>query len=441
MEQINKIKVAMVCHFSNPEARRHLPLDDNRKLYAFVRKVLRMPTKMGKGYKDLASWDTSTINFFKDRDDVELYVISAHSGLKKRVVSFENQGVHYNFVKCEVATMLKHIIPNAKLWQKMNPMVKDVHRLINHINPDIVLLIGLENAYYSGTVLGLNRFPIYGLSQTIYNNPERSIYSKVDSKNAITEMSIWKEHQYFGVYCRKHYDLLKKFAPNVYIFKFGFPSKGNLLEPTPREKKFDFVNFAHGMSAKKGFPDAIEAIAIVKKTFPNVTLNLVGGGSVEEKSELASMAEGLGVKDNVIFTQFFEKQSDMFFHVQQSRFALLPCKMDNTSGTMTQAMQLGLPLVVYKTTGTPGYNREKECVLIAENGNVEELAEKMLFLMRNPKKAEELAKNARELQVKRAEYNKGNGNRLMANIKAIIEHYHNGVPIPQEQLFNPALED
>lgn len=440
MEQINKIRVAMVCHFSNAEVRSRLPLDESRKLYTFVRKVLGMPTK-GKGYGDIAPWDTSTIDYFKDRHDIDLYVISAHSGLKKRVVSYEDKGVHYSFVKCEVANMLKRIIPSSKLWQKMNPMVKDVHRLVDQIKPDIVLLIGLENAYYSGTVLGLKGYPVYGLCQTIYNNPERAVFGKVDSKNAATEMRIINEHHYFGVYSKKHYDLLRGLAPDVFIFKFGFPSKGALLEPTTCEKKYDFVNFAMGMSAKKGYTDAIEATAIVKKKHPEVKLNLVGGVSVETKAELQKMADDLGVHDNVVFTPFFEKQSDLFLHIQKSRFALLPCKMDNVSGTMTQSMQLGLPIVVYKTTGTPGFNREKECALIAENSNVEDLAAKMLVLMEHPEKAEMLAKNAREFQEKRADYNRGNGDRLLANIRAVIDNYRNGTPIPQEQLFDPKRDD
>lgn len=440
MYQSDKIRVAMVCHFSNSEVRLHLPLDKGRILYTFVRKILGMPTK-GKGYGDIAPWDTSTINYFRDRDDIELHVISAHSGLKKRVVSYESQGIHYNFVKCEVATMLKRIIPSANVWQKLSPMVKDVHRLVGQIKPDIVLLVGLENAYYSGTVLGLKGYPVYGLCQTIYNNSERAVFDKVDTKNAVTEMQIIKEHHYFGVYCKKHYDLLKELGPNVYIFKFGFPSKGTLLEPTVCEKKYDFVNFAMDMSAKKGFTDAIEATAMVKKKHPDVKLNLVGGGSDEQKAKLAKMAEKLGVADNVIFTPFFENQRDLFLHIQQSRFALLPCKMDNVSGTMTQAMQLGLPMVVYKTTGTPAFNREKECVLIAENSNVEDLATKMLVLMAHHEKADILAKNAREFQEKRAEYNRGNGDRLVTNFKAIIENSCYGTPIPQEQLFDPKYDD
>lgn len=430
----------MVCHFSNADVRSHLPLDGSRKLYTFVRKVLGMTTK-GKNYGDIASWDTSTIKFFREQNDIELHVISAHSGLKKRVVSYEDQGVHYSFLRCERATMLKRVVSNDALWRKLNPMVKDVHRLIGQIKPDLVLLMGAENAYYSSTVLGLDKYPVYTLCQTVYNNPERAVYSKVDSKNASTEMEIIKEHRYFGVYCKKHYDLLKSIAPDRYIFKFGFPSSGKMLEPIACEKKYDFVNFAMGMSAKKGYPDAIEATALVKKKYPNVTLNLVGGKSVEQKEEFAQMAEHLGVKDNVIFTPFFDKKSDLFRHIQQSRFALLPCKLDNVSGTMTQSMHLGLPLIVYKTTGTPAFNREKECVLIAENGNIEELAQCMLDFLEHPEKAQMLAKNAREYQEKLIEQKKQNGERLMANINAIIDNYRNGTPIPQEQLFDPSKDE
>lgn len=434
-----RIKVAMICHFSNSVVRPHLPLK-KRRLYHWARRLMGLAV-VDYGHGDMASWDTSLINYFISRDDVELNVISAYTGLKKRIVSFEDSGVHYDFVSCDRSALLKHIFPQPKWWLRFNPMAVDIKRLVRNRDPDLVLLVGLENPYYSSAVLGINEYPIYGLCQTIYNNPERSRYSFVDNINSYIESRIFHEHRYFGVYCKKHYDLLKLIAPDKYIFKFGFPSTGKLLEPTPCEKQYDFVNFALEMSAKKGYTDAIEATALVKKKYPHVKLNLVGGGSAEIKAELQKMAEDLGVHENVFFTPFFEKKSDLFLHIQKSRFALLPCKMDNTSGTMTQAMQLGLPLVVYKTSGTPIYNRDKECALIAEHCNVVDLAEKMLVLMSNPVKAEMLSKNAREFQEKRAEYKRDNGDRLVANLHAIIENYRSGTPIPKEQLFNPERDD
>jgi glycosyltransferase involved in cell wall biosynthesis len=108
---------------------------------------------------------------------------------------------------------------------------------------------------------------------------------------------------------------------------------------------------------------------------------------------------------------------------------------------MAQAMQLGLPLVVYKTTGTPTFNRKKECVLIAEKGNVEELARHMLTLMDNPEKAESLKFNAREFQEQRMVEARQNGERLMQTFRFIVANEKNSTAVSQELLFNPERDD
>ena len=170
-------------------------------------------------------------------------------------------------------------------------------------------------------------------------------------------------------------------------------------------------------------------------------LNLVGSWDDTIKKTLDDLVSKYQLQQNVEFTPFFPKQSDMFLHIQQSRFALLPCKMDHISGTMLQAMQLGLPLVVYKTTGTPSLNKEKRCVLIAELDNVEELAMHMTALMEDSDLADELRKNARANQERKAEIERQNGGRLIKNFYSIIENYRFGKPIPNDQLFNPKQDD
>lgn len=436
---MDKMKVVIICHFSTQEVRDRLPLD-NRKLYTKVRKLLGMPTK-SVGYGDIAPWDRAIINDLKQRGDIDLYVISAHSGLKKPVCQFEMDGVHYWFIRCDFTNMLQRLVPNDALWRKLNTLTPKVHRIIDAIKPDIVNLQGNENSYYSATVLGLHGYPIYSICQTIYNNPNRAKYGEVSSKNATTEMEIFKKVKYFGVYCKMHYDLLRELSPESYIFKFGYPGTGTLLQPTQTEKVYDFVNFAMGISDKKGYYDAVKALAIVKNVYPSVKLNLVGGADDIEMAKLTTLIADLELEKNVVLTPFFSKQGDMFLHIQKSRYALLPCKLDNVSGTMNQAMQLGLPMIVYKTAGTPKFNKEKECVLIAEHSSIEDLAAKMLLLMEHPEKAEQLRKNALEYQKMRAEKIKSNGDRLVENYKAVIAHYRDGQVIPQEQLFNPERDD
>lgn len=436
MEEKKKIKVAMICHFSTAEVREHLPLS-KRRIYKTARRVLGMPAK-GSGYGDLARWDKFIINAVKERDDIDLYVISAHSGLKTPIVSYEQDGVHYSFVRCEIATLLKKLIPNDDLWRKINPMTPRIVRKIKSFKPDLVLLVGAENAYYSSVVLRIHDYPIYVLCQTVYNNPE---FGALDKKNASTELEILKKEQYVGVYSEKHYHLLKKLGYNNYIFSFQWPLEGAHVDTKVCDnKQYDFINFALHMSRDKGFHDCIEALAIVKQKYPHVKLDLVDGGNDVVRAELKQMIKELNLENNVTFTPFFAEQKDLFQHLQSVRFAVLPCKVDHISGTQMQSMEYGLPVVCYKTTGTPTLNTEKECVLIAEMNNIEDLANKMLLLMDNPDLAEKLRQNAFSFSQKRAQDAKQNMARLVENFKAIIDNYKFGTPIPEEQLFESQMK-
>lgn len=429
MEENKKMKVAMICHFSNAEVRSHLPLG-NRKLYSFLRKLMRMPGK-GQGYGDIAPWDTYIIESVKKRNDVDLFVISAHGGLTKSEVSFDEDKIHYTFLKPEYATFLKRVIPSDELWRRLNPMTPHVRKAIERIKPDLVLLVGTENAYYSSTIMGLKGYPIYVLCQTIYNNPE---FSFPDSKNATTEMKIIETQKYLGVYSDKHLNLLRNLGYKGFVFSFQWPRVLN-FQPVPVNKKqYDFINYALHLSSDKGFHDCIKALEIVKKSYPGVKLDLVDGGPDNIRVELKTLIKQRGLEDNVSFTPFFPIQNDLFQHLQNARYAVLPSKVDHISGTQLQAMRFGLPVVCYKTTGTPELNREKECVLIAEKGNVEELASKMILLLENSKKADELRQNSYEYIRHLDESSQKNMDRLVDNFRAIIDNYHTGKEIPKEQL-------
>ena len=435
MEENKKIKVVMICHFSNAEVREHLPLSNGR-LYRFMRRVLKLPMKR-QGYSDLAPWDSSLIRDFKQRDDIELFVISAHSGLKKRTVSFNMDNVNYLFVRCNVATMLKHIVKKPDLWLRLNPMTPTIVNAVKNYNPDLVLLVGAENAYYSSSVLSINEYPVYVLCQTIYNDPAFKEAGYDNAINAAVERKIFDKVQYVGVFSDKHYNLLKKIPYDKNIFRFRFSAENTLeFEERPiADKPIDFINFALQMSFAKGFEDCVKALAIVKKHYPNVKLHLVDGGPDDYRSYLKGLISELGIEKNVTFIPFFADRSDLFAHLQMVKFAVLPCKLDNLSGTQIQSMRYGLPVVCYKTTGTPTLNADKECVLIAEMNDIEGLASNMLFLMDNPGKAEELRSNSKQYIGKLDKSSQDNADDLVRNFNSIVDNFKNNIPIPSEQLY------
>lgn len=433
------MRVLLIAGFLDDEVKQQIFFKKDSVFFHKLVRLFRLPSRVGN-LNDHAPWVRSIISFLETQEEIDLHVFGPQIRLKKPLTEFESRGVKYHFYSSEWTSLLRKL-NRYKLWKRLMNANFYFKNVLAKVNPDLVVLSGAENPATSVSILYADRYPRYCLCQTIYNNPERTNYQTPNRLKQDMEKDIFSKLQFFGVYSKMHYDLLKEMKPDAIIFKYGYPSKGVLIEPSEVEKKFDFVNFALMHGSRKGTTDSIQALATVKQKFPNVTLNIVGGCDESGRAKLDLLVKELGLEENVTFTPFFEEKNDLLLHVQKSRFAVLPCKLDHIAGTMNQSMQLGLPLVVYKTTGTPAFNREKECVLIAEKGNVEELAQHMLTLMEHPEKAELLARNAREYQEKRAEYNKGNGDRLIDNFKAIIENYQHGTPIPQNQLFNPEKED
>ena len=434
------MKVVLLADFSNVEVRRHLHLKEASPLYKGLIRLFRLPQRVGE-FSDHAQWIPSIISSIEEDDGFLLHVISPHIRLSRKEEVFEMRGVTYHFFKSEWSSFSR-IIGHYGFWKLMQNGGSFVRRAVDEIRPDLVVLSGAENPVIAVSILSLTKYPRLCLCQTIYNNPKRQQYAHPKRLNQELEKEIFAKIPYFGVFSGLHYGLLKKYRPDATVFKYGYPSKGSLLEPSAEiQKQFDFVNFALMHGQRKGTHDSIQALAIVKKEWPNVSLNIVGGCDKGVFIELQNLIKELGLTENVVFTPFFEKKDDLMRHIQKARFAVLPCKLDHISGTMFQAMQLGLPLVVYKTTGTPSFNRKKECVLIATKDDVKDLASKMIILLESPLRAAKLRANAREFQVFRSQEAKENGRRLKLTFKAVVANACHHLPIPNELLFNPEVDD
>lgn len=430
------IRVAMVCNFSCNRVREKLHLS-NYNLVNLFRKLLGHNNYK---YKDFALWNESIIQKSIGRKDVDLHVISPHSGLKRNTNEFESEGIHYYFFKNKPNPIVKYI--NKKLFHQKLVRFKHnrkvVEGIIKKINPDLILLVGAETPYYSSTIMGIDNIPIYALCLSVVTNPEfEAIFDKdTFRERSFCERSILKKTKYVGVYSDKHYRLYRKNGYDEYVFKFQWPTSKFTINFLNCEKKYDFVNFANVLSIEKGYHDCIQALAIVKKEFPNVKMALVEKTSKGKvKDELVDLVNQHGLKDNVDFIPFFKEKKDLYAFIQTSRFAVLPCKVDYISGTMLDAMVYGLPTVVYETEGTPTINTIKETVLIAKMCDIGDLANKMLELMKNEDKALSLRQHGFDYMEAYISERVNGMDNLVNNFRAIIQNYRQGTEIPQEQIY------
>jgi len=436
MSGSQKIKVVWLCHFSNSQNRAKMNLSSNRYLYRLIKKITGKEAKNTK-LKDIAPWISILIQEFEKFEEVELHVISPQAGLRGLVSEFEINGIFFHFYTPDISLFLSALIKNVKLWLKLQPGSPIVKRFIKRIKPDVVNLIGAENYYHSCVVLNLKDIPMLCTCQTIFTNPERLIFNpNADkTKNWAIELLIQHKLTYFGCGGRMHRDLLLENNPEAIVFRAYLPAK---MPPGIEEqtKEYDFVCFAAGHGDKKGTNDAIEALAIVKKNKQNVKLNIVGKCNVEVREALNSIIIDLGLSDNVVFYDYFPEHDDMFRQLKKSSFAVLPVKMDDIPSTIREAMFLGLPVVTYKTTGTPMLNKDKKCVLLADIGDIDKLSKNMSMLLESEVLAETLTVNSKEY-IEMHFNNAFEARNLVDTYHALINHYTSSKAIPERLLFNP----
>lgn len=433
------MKVVIISHFSNQEVREYLPLDYNRRLYYFVNRLFgRKLDRNSKGaaYSDISPWVALIINELKSRKDIELVVISAQTGLKGIVSSFVSNSIKYYFFNTDFSLFLKRIIPSPKLWRFLEPNAKVVSRIIKKEKPDIINLIGSDGAYFSTTVLPIKDIPILVSLQTVYTNPDRQKHSDVDKYNWHVEEEIIKKNNYYASIVDRYYHLIKPKNSKAIFLKFEFPNSDprDIPNEVNVETQFDFVTFAQNCTNNKGTFDALSAFAIVHKKHPETNFNVCGVRSAEAEQIMGKIVEDNNLQDCVTFTDFFEKQEGLFKHLKKSRIAVLPVKLDYISGTIRQAMALGLPIATNATIGTPTLNEEKECVLLSRIDNIQQLADNMLRLYEDKEYADMLRKNALD-NISKLKTNKQKADELVDDLYAVYDNYRNGTPIPEKLIF------
>ena len=428
------MRLAFLCHFSNPKVRGHLDLlpRDRRTIKSFFE---QRPKAV---YSDFAPWVSNLIVELEHYKEHQFHIISPHKGMVKMYQGFELDSVHYHFYNSDhlryYDMFMTKVFPNSMKHYLLNRHL--VKRIISKVKPDIVNLIGAENPYYSSAALDIKGIPVYLTAQTVYSNAKRKQLSGFfDPYRAALEKEIYSRFCYAGCEGRLYYDLIKKMNPQINVFKMFFSYKKPPLVEAG-EPEFDFVNFAGRMGESKGALDALEALLFLKNQGITASLNIVGRATSGYQDKMETFIEENDLSDQVTFSGYFKEHIDMFRQVKKSRFALLPIKLDVISGTIIEAAHLGLPIVTYITSGTPYLNKDGEAVLLSKIGNIEELANNMKMLLENPELGRTLS-NAAKLLVETEFDNSITTKNLLDSFVAILEYERNGSPIPEGLLFDP----
>lgn len=397
MKDNRKIKVVWVCHYSNEEVRRHLRFS---RCY-WVNIVRKMAGNPLAGRSDCGVWNANAVKEITKYEDVELSVIMPFYGIRGRLQQFVLGGAHYYCYRSQNDYLLPFL--KAKILHRHETdFLKNrelIKKLIQEINPDIVHIMGAENPYYSAAALDIpQEIPSIVSLQTLLAEPNfKSKYplsSHVFDSRLDLERRVIQKCQYIATKVPAFIDcIVKSIKPQARFLPISL-AVGVEVDSAACKKEFDFVYFAANI--EKACDDAIEAFGLLCKSCPDATLNVSGAYDANYKKKLDNRIRALNIAGNVIFTGSQETHADVLRQIKKSRFALLPLKVDIVSSTIREAMACGLPVVTTITEGTPALNKERQSVLLSEQGDYASMAGNMQKLLENEDFANQIRNNATE---------------------------------------------
>lgn len=181
---------------------------------------------------------------------------------------------------------------------------------------------------------------------------------------------------------------------NPQIF-YQYPINNRIID---KFSEAPMILYVGDTGLRRGTDTAIKAMPYVIKKYPNTLLVLVGKNS--EDSRLLLLADQLGTRNNVIF-EGWQDVSLFPSYIKASTVCISPLKRNPHHDTtyankIFQYMAMQKPVVVSDCPAQQHVIEKENCGLVHEAENEIDLAEKLLELLTNSEKRNELGVNAKK---------------------------------------------
>ena len=150
---------------------------------------------------------------------------------------------------------------------------------------------------------------------------------------------------------------------------------------------------AHGaiLRGEKGHSVLLYALAIVKKTQPQIRYLIAGQG--QEKPVIEALIHELGLDDNVLLTGIVEHIAPL---LRASDIAVLPSLIEPLGMFQIEAQFLEVPTITSDAGGIPETIVHEQTGLMVEAGNVAQWAKAILWILDHPLEAKQFARAGKQ---------------------------------------------
>lgn len=279
-----------------------------------------------------------------------------------------------------------HYIPSPKLPQLITALTIDQYRIrkeIDKIKPDLV------NAHMTA--------PLYGYPAL------KSDYPTVITVHGIVSEESKSWNGFVGFVKKILYVPMEKYVlananyittvspyvvqkiednckSNIYVIPNGISCDRFEVENMEIENRLLFVG---GIEPRKSLLNLFKAIHLIKDDYPNLQLHIVG--NIRKKEYYKDLFKY--VVDNNLSKQIYFKGSlsheDLVREYSECSVFVFPSKEESQGIVLLEAMAAGKPVVATNVGGIPYVLDDGITGLLAEHGNVEDLASNIQKLLNN----------------------------------------------------------
>ena len=164
-----------------------------------------------------------------------------------------------------------------------------------------------------------------------------------------------------------------------------------------KKKNFKKIVFTGAMYYHRGLDILLDAIPKIVEKIPDVEFSLIGSG--DELSKLKELVEKNNLENNVEFKGWIDRD-EIPKNIADASIGIGPLRLtDVTAGALPikvlEYMASAMPIIAEKGTLPDDILQNNKNGLFIEGAN--DLAEKIIFLLENPKKMESMGQKSKEM--------------------------------------------
>jgi glycosyltransferase involved in cell wall biosynthesis len=349
-----------------------------------IRVAMLAPYLLDSKHNGLSMHINKLTNHLSQREDTELHVVTF--GKENKQLRKGNLTIHI------IKTIAK--LPEALLIFQ----IQSLKREIMEIHPDIIHAQGSFALYSTATALMWNKYPtlltVHGivakefkfyreihfiLSIFIHIPNERYVLSKIPNI----------------IVCSPQMEKIVSNMTNskIHVIPNGIDIEDSQnIEPHKLSKSHSIL-FIGGLRKAKGIDILIGAFPLIKKSDTDSHL-FIGGIGPEEK-KIKKLVKKLNIEEKVEFLGFVS-EDEKYAYYKSVDLCVFPSVYEPFGIVCLEAMVCGRPVVASNVGGIPFVVENGKTGLLFESGNVKDLAEKVIILLKNKELRDKMGEVGRE---------------------------------------------